>query len=591
MDDFDILKRKNQEDFFPFISYVCFPHFKNLSIGARINFTYPITAIVGPNGVNKSSILRALQGAPNGYNIGRYWFETALDPIEEADNGKQRYYYGYIPRRDVHAEVMLTRVNNARRDDPDYFETDEPRKRDGMAAMPPYRKEDAQYRSQTRWRPVEKHVLYLDFRQELPAYDIYTSFNWRNQRNKLKDKKRNVRRASPHVKKALETLETEQRLYGANRILEPPVELDAVERTSVSKILGREYRKISLVKHDFFGVEGYTAKLVTENRDYSEAYAGSGEFAAIMLVHQLCTTQSRSLILLDEPETSLHPSAQRELLRFLAKKCKTDGHQVVMSTHAPTLIEELPPEAIKMLDIDPISHKVAVLSQEASPLEAFNRLGMNYPERTFLVEDELAAMLVNTAAKLISKDYQQSIKVVPVPGGAGTIKTRVIPVSAQTHSSSFVLLDGDMKPETTLRKPEDVPDNELESELGKIGISKKYILRNGGNDNSSELDLQAMRETLAWICNHVAFLPSSDNPDYLLLRICNQHLPSDPHDAKECWQRIAREEFNLDETESVPANQQAAVQQMYLARVIKGGGNNSLLTELGKTLRLLLPSL
>jgi hypothetical protein len=48
--------------FDPYISHIRFPHYKNLAPDLKIDFDFPITALVGPNGTNKSSILRAIQG-------------------------------------------------------------------------------------------------------------------------------------------------------------------------------------------------------------------------------------------------------------------------------------------------------------------------------------------------------------------------------------------------------------------------------------------------------------------------------------------------------------------------------------------------
>jgi predicted ATPase len=66
--------------FDPFIEYVRFPRYKNLTSNFRIDFTFPVTALVGPNGTNKSSILVALQGAPANRSPGQFWFSTAVDP-------------------------------------------------------------------------------------------------------------------------------------------------------------------------------------------------------------------------------------------------------------------------------------------------------------------------------------------------------------------------------------------------------------------------------------------------------------------------------------------------------------------------------
>ena len=120
----------------PYIRHIRFPEFKNLMPSTRIDFTYPITVLVGPNGTNKSSVLRALQGSPNQYNIGDYWFQTPLDPIElEASRGPNRYIYGFRSPSGANAEVIKARVGKAGRG-LDYFETSTPRLRDSMSPVP-----------------------------------------------------------------------------------------------------------------------------------------------------------------------------------------------------------------------------------------------------------------------------------------------------------------------------------------------------------------------------------------------------------------------------------------------------------------------
>ena len=78
--------------FEPQIHHVRSPRFRNLEEGQRIEFQHPITALVGPNGTNKSSILRALQGCPDNENIGRYWFGTAIDVISAEE--RHRFIHG-----------------------------------------------------------------------------------------------------------------------------------------------------------------------------------------------------------------------------------------------------------------------------------------------------------------------------------------------------------------------------------------------------------------------------------------------------------------------------------------------------------------
>ena len=49
-----------------YIGYAQFPSFKSLEPSTRIDFDFPLTALVGPNGSGKSSVLHALWGMPYG---------------------------------------------------------------------------------------------------------------------------------------------------------------------------------------------------------------------------------------------------------------------------------------------------------------------------------------------------------------------------------------------------------------------------------------------------------------------------------------------------------------------------------------------
>ena len=69
-----IQKMKEKNVFKNYIEYIQFPFFKNLMPGTRINFTFPITILVGKNGSGKSSTLHALYGAPNKYTCADFCF-------------------------------------------------------------------------------------------------------------------------------------------------------------------------------------------------------------------------------------------------------------------------------------------------------------------------------------------------------------------------------------------------------------------------------------------------------------------------------------------------------------------------------------
>lgn len=553
----------------PFIRQIRFPRFRNLASGSTLEFTYPITALIGPNGTNKSTILRALQACPNQHNIGDYWFDTSLDRIDDAGSqNPHRYIHSYAAPSGQAAEVIKTRVGKAERG-LDYFETRAPRKSDGMQEMPIFSDpKDAALRNITRWKPIEKNVVYLDFRQELPAYDIYMSFNWSSEkRNDPTSKKKRIRSRSPHISRALEELSAEHVYHTKNRIIEQAEELSAKELQAVSNILGRNYTKIRLVRHSYFGPEGFTAILHTEMRKYSEAYAGSGEFAAIMLVREVSRAPERALVLLDEPETSLHPRAQRKLMEFIAHECVRKRHQVVLATHSPAIVEDLPNNARKLIDISPGTGFVEIVAQEASSAQAFSRIGAEFSPGTIIVEDELARGFVLRAARSKGEDFLASLNVIVVPGGAETLTHRVAPVEARLGTECAIILDGDKRPLSPYKPvlhPDDIHDSELENELEKFGLTAKSLLMSGGNDDKARLKFEALRTTYSWMHAHVGFLPSFSSPDQLLLKLCGKPTSRVP---KQAWDDLTRDEVGKLPSEVVSAKERLGTQQRALATI------------------------
>lgn len=78
----------------------------------KINFSYPLTVLVGRNGSGKSSVLHALYGAPENKSCADFWFSTEVDPIRESDE-PNRFFYGY--REDKKSEIKEVMKRRIRR--------------------------------------------------------------------------------------------------------------------------------------------------------------------------------------------------------------------------------------------------------------------------------------------------------------------------------------------------------------------------------------------------------------------------------------------------------------------------------------------
>lgn len=143
--------------------------------------------------------------------------------------------------------------------------------------------------------------------------------------------------------------------------------------------------------------------LEREFGEISQFHQGAGEDATLDLFRLLQAIPKNSLVVIDEVEASLHPRAQRRLIRFLLWLARQKRAQIIVSTHSPYILEELPQEARVLLLPGPTGINVVY---GVTPEFAMSRIdeGSN-PELFVLVEDREAAVLLR---EIIATDARGS---------------------------------------------------------------------------------------------------------------------------------------------------------------------------------------
>lgn len=522
---FDALKKMlAAKKFEKFIHYCVFPNFKNIEPSTRIDFDFPITALVGPNGSGKSSVLTALYGMPKGYTTEEFWFSTAIDAIEEGDGlGAHRYYYGHFfdKARGI-VETRKARVTKADRSS-EYWEPTKATKGDGMSDVPNLKKKDLfPGRSLDRWNPVEKNVLFLNFKNELSAYDKYMYFGRSPNLDRIKSRQDRIRHDSKLLKNILDGVSIN---YYYNRpVIEENRLLTAKELKIVSHILGRNYEEARYIKHRMFGgvttSDGISVIFRKPNVRYSEAHAGSGEVAVVNAVIKILSQPEYSLVLLDEPEVSMHPGAQHRFLKFLAEQAQENKHQIIFSTHSPELIRGLPDRAIKVLE-ERESGKFSVISETSSSL-AFSSIGASLNQKlTIYVEDRIAKHVVEAALKLrFNRAECQVVEVKPL-GSANTILSQRIPTFMLLEHAAIIILDGDKKPLQPIPHPDDIPLAQLEQKVKDL-FGCVPQLGVDGNAGASDVakKQKSLSEYLEWCQKNLYFLPGLCPEEIIINAVC-----------------------------------------------------------------------
>lgn len=499
-----------------YIGSIRFPNFKNIEPGTRIDFAFPLTVLVGANGSGKSSILHALYGAPDKYSLKDFWFSTELDPIVEGKGlGVSRFIYAHWNSHiGDFVETRKARVRSGAR--LDYWEPTKIVVGDDMKPLPSGSPGGA---ASDRWLPVDRSVVHINFKAEISAFDRFFYFETGQTKE---DKHIAMLREARRLKQVIEKGYTSYPLWNRQRVFENRP-LNADELGCIRHILGHDYVAATMVRHTLYpGYRGQDISVLFERPTlkYSEAFAGSGEVAVVSSVVKLLAADPGSLVLLDEPETSLHPGAQRRFLQFLLECVVKKKMQIVISTHSPEFVDELPDHAIKVLDVTPTGR--VTVANGSSSLVAFNRLGAKVPGRIrVIVEDELARKVVEIARRELPAGERELIDAVVVPGGASMILTHYIPSAIAGKDATFALLDGDQAFTVPLPDVAQIPPAD-EAGLGdqilqSTGVEPALYLSGGNDPALVAKKIAAQKEYIAWVLQRVRFLPRTV-PEEIVIR-------------------------------------------------------------------------
>ncbi|MXP64418.1 ATP-binding protein [Roseomonas sp. M0104] len=320
-------------------------------VKAKLSFEYPITALTGFNGSGKSTIGQLML--------------CGYKKLSTSTTRKRFYVKDFFPSSAADPEPFIRDAAVTFR-----YQTDKPEQPQELTIS----------RAQKEWsgykRQPERNTEYVGFTVYIPKVE----------RRDLS-------------------------IYGAaNLELTSRNEIEDAARR-VSRILGSNYddiyfQGVSLKKRE--GELGIACRL---GATYSENNMGFGEGRLIYTVRLLETCPEQSLIVLEEPETSLHENAQYEFVKYLMDVVDRRHHQIIFSTHSSVMMDALPPEGRKLLIRD--QDGVKVFDNVSS---SRIRTALSAGERghfVICVEDKFAQSMLREILMRFDRQLIESVEVLP----------------------------------------------------------------------------------------------------------------------------------------------------------------------------------
>ena len=396
------------------LSQVKIHSFRKFAEDSELNFTFPLTVIVGKNGSGKTTVMKAIK-LLSGKKIPQdEFFETVID-----DGGFQNADISYrLDGQVLHYKWIRQNEWGKEGGIPDKFNV-------------------TYIQTKTMVGAIDKSFLYDDIgkntaRIQKVEYVI-------KQSKKLKQNSRSIS-------------ERKQRHFLSSNAIEV-----------VNYILQGNVKSIEVVRHKYYSGTWGTSIIFNDGNQYSEYNAGSGEFVIASMVDQIQSVPAESVLLLDEPEVSLHPGTQKRLICYILEVIKKKKIQVIITTHSTSIVEKLPKTAIKCFR--KIENDIILIEEQVFFQNAFLELESDIVDKKhILVEDNMAKKIIEQILK--NEGLNDLLQVEFYPGGASNIKKYTILTYSKTKvDNRYIFFDGD-------QRKDEIPDF---TRIPEIEKTEKYL--------------------------------------------------------------------------------------------------------------------
>src|ERR1700687_5156767 len=207
-----------------------------------------------------------------------------------------------------------------------------------------------------------------------------------------------------------------------------------------SHIMGREYDLAKMSYTD--GDANRPVPVIGHDKmSYSGFHQGAGETVLAELLQ--VEIPQYSILLIDEVESSLHPRLQRRLIRDLAELARAVELQIVITTHSPIILEELPPEARAHTMVNEENRTILY---GVAPEFAMTKMDDTpRPECDLYVEDERAERMLLELIIAHATNRECGLPSLAIRYGVASVGQQlgIMVKQERWKTPTFVFLDGD----------------------------------------------------------------------------------------------------------------------------------------------------
>ncbi len=110
------------------------------------------------------------------------------------------------------------------------------------------------------------------------------------------------------------------------------------------------FENIEIVSSDLSGTDTLVMYEKGIKKPFTKDLLSDGTYNILALLTAVYQSDEPQFLCIEEPENGLHPKVIRELVHFFREACETKGHYIWLNTHSQTLVSELTPEEIILVN-------------------------------------------------------------------------------------------------------------------------------------------------------------------------------------------------------------------------------------------------
>lgn len=284
-----------------------------------------------------------------------------------------------------------------------------------------------------------------------------------------------IERVVPHSEKSV------SKSYRRNFIEEEGLGFEAEVRDVVGRILRKRYDRFWYAKHSKYRLPHVTHHGIT----YSGFNMGAGENALFDIFSTIHACPEGLLMVVDEIELGLHEDAQKRLINELKKVCKYRHVQIIATTHSPSILRSIPPEARFHIEVH---KKETRILNGISPLYAAGLLASeNSNELDIFVEDNIAEYLIKS---LLDNEIRKRVNIISIGSSNAIVRQLSAAYKNPRNGDRIAIFDGDQS--------------------NKVNQFKTNFIKSFENDIDEKIALE-------WFEKRIAFLPGDKWPERWLI--------------------------------------------------------------------------